>query len=173
MLSRITKSINRLFNNEAENADTKPVEDPKAEAPPPARSAGAANSDDDSQPSRNRNRNRNRNRSRNRNRDRNPERQEAPRDERHATPEPAVGSSEDWTPPTNIPVQEGTMRFIDFDLPKPLLRGICELDFKYCTPIQQECLPPALEGRDITGKAQTGTGKTATGSVRNPGRASR
>jgi ATP-dependent RNA helicase RhlB len=166
LLSRITKSINRLFNNEAENADTEPAEDPKAEdpkaeAPPPARSAGSAKSDDDSQPSRNRNRNRNRNRSRNRNRDRNPERQEAPRDERHATPEPAVDSSEDWTPPTNIPVQEGTMRFIDFDLPKPLLRGICELDFKYCTPIQQECLPPALEGRDITGKAQTGTGKTA------------
>jgi len=159
LISRITKSITRLFNNEAKNTNTEPVVDPKPEAPPPARVAGAAKSDNDSQPSRNRNRNRNR--SRNHNRDRNPERQEAPRNERHATPEPAVDSSEDWTPPTDIPVQEGTMRFVDFDLPKTLLRGICELGFKYCTPIQQECLPAALEGRDVTGKAQTGTGKTA------------
>lgn len=161
MLSRITKSINRLFNPESKNADPEPVADPKAETPAPARAGGGEKSDDDGQPSRNRNRNRNRNRSRNRNRDRNPERQEAPRDEHHVEPEPAVVSSEDWTPPTDIPVQEGTMRFVDLDLPKSLLRGICELDFKYCTPIQQECLPPSLEGRDTTGKAQTGTGKTA------------
>ena len=39
--------------------------------------------------------------------------------------------------------------------------GIRDAGFEFCTPIQAETLPIALDGRDIAGQAQTGTGKTA------------
>ncbi|HUL80729.1 MAG TPA: DEAD/DEAH box helicase [Gammaproteobacteria bacterium] len=42
-----------------------------------------------------------------------------------------------------------------------LQRGIAEAGFEYCTPIQSEALPLALDGQDTAGQAQTGTGKTA------------
>lgn len=56
---------------------------------------------------------------------------------------------------------EGKTRFQDLDLEVPLLRAIAELGFKYCSPIQAQSLPYALQGKDVVGKAQTGTGKTA------------
>ena len=56
---------------------------------------------------------------------------------------------------------EGKTRFHDFNLPTPLFRAIFDLGFQYCTPIQTEILPSTLSGRDATGRAQTGTGKTA------------
>ncbi len=52
-------------------------------------------------------------------------------------------------------------RFSDFQLPEKLLQGIEETGFSRCTPIQAETLPIALQGRDVAGQAQTGTGKTA------------
>ncbi len=61
----------------------------------------------------------------------------------------------------DIPVEEGKVRFHDFNLPLTLMRGIHELGYKYCTPIQAEVLGATLQGRDAIGKAQTGTGKTA------------
>ncbi len=51
--------------------------------------------------------------------------------------------------------------FSSFDLPKELLQGIADAGFAYCTPIQAAALPLALNGRDVAGRAQTGTGKTA------------
>ncbi len=51
--------------------------------------------------------------------------------------------------------------FIDFDLPESLLQGIESTGFSRCTPIQAETLPIALAGKDVSGQAQTGTGKTA------------
>ncbi|MFC1877728.1 ATP-dependent RNA helicase RhlB [Thermodesulfobacteriota bacterium] len=56
---------------------------------------------------------------------------------------------------------EGKTRFHDFDLPTPLFHAIFDLGFQYCTPIQTEILPSTLSGKDATGRAQTGTGKTA------------
>jgi ATP-dependent RNA helicase RhlE len=53
------------------------------------------------------------------------------------------------------------MPFTGFKLHPSLLRGIKELGFTRPTPIQSEALPPAIEGRDILGCAQTGSGKTA------------
>ena len=50
--------------------------------------------------------------------------------------------------------------FDRFDLPESLLRGLQDAQFERCTPIQAQVLPVALEGRDIAGQAQTGTGKT-------------
>jgi ATP-dependent RNA helicase RhlB len=51
--------------------------------------------------------------------------------------------------------------FAGLNLPEPLLRGVHEAGFNYCTPIQAEALPLALAGQDVAGQAQTGTGKTA------------
>lgn len=56
---------------------------------------------------------------------------------------------------------EGKTRFHDFQLPDSVMRGIASIGFKYCTPIQAEVLTHTLAGRDATGRAQTGTGKTA------------
>ena len=61
----------------------------------------------------------------------------------------------------DVPPAEGKTRFQDFDLPAPLLHAICDLGFEYCTPIQAEILPATLSGKDASGRAQTGTGKTA------------
>jgi len=60
-----------------------------------------------------------------------------------------------------VPPAQGKTRFHDFDLPNPLLHAISNLGFKYCTPIQAKILPISLTGRDASGRAQTGTGKTA------------
>jgi ATP-dependent RNA helicase RhlB len=51
--------------------------------------------------------------------------------------------------------------FSSFDLPANLIQGIEDAGFSRCTPIQAETLPVALQGRDVAGQAQTGTGKTA------------
>ena len=52
-------------------------------------------------------------------------------------------------------------RFEDYALPEPLTRAIDDLGFEFCTPIQGRSLPYSLADYDITGQAQTGTGKTA------------
>ncbi|MBW0255176.1 DEAD/DEAH box helicase [Cellulomonas sp. PS-H5] len=51
--------------------------------------------------------------------------------------------------------------FADLDLPAPLREAVLELGFTTPTAIQAEAIPALLSGRDITGVAQTGTGKTA------------
>jgi len=60
-----------------------------------------------------------------------------------------------------VPPEAGKVRFHDLDLPAELLHAVADLGFRYCTPIQAEVLPAAIMGRDIAGRAQTGTGKTA------------
>ncbi|ABI57412.1 DEAD/DEAH box helicase [Alkalilimnicola ehrlichii MLHE-1] len=52
-------------------------------------------------------------------------------------------------------------RFDTLGLHDALMDGIKRAGFEYCTPIQAATLPKALEGRDIAGQAQTGTGKSA------------
>ncbi len=56
---------------------------------------------------------------------------------------------------------EGKKRFHDFDLPSEVMHGIADLGFQYCTDIQALSLQNALDGKNIAGKAQTGSGKTA------------
>ena len=53
------------------------------------------------------------------------------------------------------------IKFSSFDLPRELMQGIEEAGFLVCTPIQEKTLPLTLQGRDVAGQAQTGTGKTA------------
>lgn len=52
------------------------------------------------------------------------------------------------------------MSFEKFDLSDELMMGLQDLRYKEPTPIQEECIPLILEGRDVIGAAQTGTGKT-------------
>ena len=51
--------------------------------------------------------------------------------------------------------------FDDIDLPAPLRRAVDELGFTTPSAIQAQAIPSLLEGRDVIGVAQTGTGKTA------------
>jgi len=50
--------------------------------------------------------------------------------------------------------------FDQYKLPESLLQGLDQAGFKQCTPIQAESLPLSLDGIDVAGEAQTGTGKT-------------
>src|SRR2546421_3974503 len=51
--------------------------------------------------------------------------------------------------------------FAELGLSEPLLAALQHLGYEHPTPIQEEAIPGLLEGRDIIGQAQTGTGKTA------------
>jgi len=53
------------------------------------------------------------------------------------------------------------LEFTEFNFHPDLLDGIDSLNFKKATPIQEQAIPLILEGRDLIGIAQTGTGKTA------------
>ena len=53
------------------------------------------------------------------------------------------------------------MKFDDLGLTEPLLRAVREEGYTEPTPIQQQAIPHLLEGKDLLGCAQTGTGKTA------------
>ena len=53
------------------------------------------------------------------------------------------------------------MKFEELELSDNILDALYDMHFEDCTPIQENCIPPILEGRDVLGVAQTGTGKTA------------
>ncbi|AHN70797.1 DEAD/DEAH box helicase [Aggregatibacter actinomycetemcomitans] len=56
---------------------------------------------------------------------------------------------------------ETKMTFMDLGLPEFILNAVSDLGFQTPSPIQQICIPHLLEGRDVLGMAQTGSGKTA------------
>ncbi len=53
------------------------------------------------------------------------------------------------------------MKFADLAIAPPLLQAVEEAGYESPSPIQEKSIPPLLEGRDLLGQAQTGTGKTA------------
>lgn len=53
------------------------------------------------------------------------------------------------------------MNFKEFGLMEPIIKAITENGYEKATPIQEQAIPIILEGNDILGCAQTGTGKTA------------
>jgi len=66
-----------------------------------------------------------------------------------------MAKTESETPTADTP------RFDQLNLPKPLLDALISVGYENPSPIQAATIPPLLEGRDVLGQAQTGTGKTA------------
>ena len=60
---------------------------------------------------------------------------------------------------------ETKMTFADLGLPEFILNAVSDLGFETPSPIQQICISHLLEGRDVLGMAQTGSGKTAAFSL--------
>ena len=65
-------------------------------------------------------------------------------------------------PPIPTPtVSNGAIRFSDLQLVEPLQRALADKNYSEPSPIQAQSIPHLLQGRDLIGIAQTGTGKTA------------
>jgi ATP-dependent RNA helicase RhlE len=58
-----------------------------------------------------------------------------------------------------------TQAFSELNLAEPLARAVAEMGYTAMTPIQAQAIPVVLQGRDVMGAAQTGTGKTAAFSL--------
>ncbi len=54
-----------------------------------------------------------------------------------------------------------TIKFEQLEIAEPILRAVTEMGFEAASPIQAKAIPAQMEGLDIIGQAQTGTGKTA------------
>jgi ATP-dependent RNA helicase DeaD len=59
------------------------------------------------------------------------------------------------------PVAALAADFADLGLSEPLLKAVAAKGYRHPSPIQSQCIPAVLEGRDVMAAAQTGTGKTA------------
>ena len=86
--------------------------------------------------------------------------EEAPVAEAEEAAESAAEAAAEAEAATAAKVFE-TVRFQELALPAPLVAAVDELGFEFCTPIQGRSLPFSLSDYDVTGQAQTGTGKTA------------
>lgn len=75
--------------------------------------------------------------------------------------EPETDLSADVLPPVALTVMPTKVQFSSFNLEPALEKAISDLGYEFCTPIQAQSLRYTLRGYDVTGKAQTGTGKTA------------
>jgi ATP-dependent RNA helicase RhlB len=68
----------------------------------------------------------------------------------------------DWTPPEPKEPEGETVSFQNLPIHPRILKALLvDLQFEQCTPIQGLALPHTLAGKDVAGRAQTGTGKTA------------
>ena len=65
----------------------------------------------------------------------------------------------------NSAVEENTVLFTDFGLDGRVLAALSDVGYEKPSPIQAATIPVLLEGRDVVGLAQTGTGKTAAFAV--------
>jgi superfamily II DNA/RNA helicase len=71
------------------------------------------------------------------------------------------GKNMSETPNTNATASAPSVRFADFGLAPEILRALSDQGYVHPTPIQAQAIPVVLQGRDVMGAAQTGTGKTA------------
>jgi ATP-dependent RNA helicase DeaD len=67
-------------------------------------------------------------------------------------------AAKEFSMPSDMPPQSG---FQSLNLIKPVLNALDDVGYETPTPIQAQIIPLVLEGRDVLGQAQTGTGKTA------------
>jgi len=65
------------------------------------------------------------------------------------------------TPATTESTDIPSTKFTDLGLPESLLKALSDVGYETPSPIQAATIPPLLQGRDVLGQAQTGTGKTA------------
>ena len=65
------------------------------------------------------------------------------------------------TSPTQNQATAPAVRFTDFGLSPDILRALADQGYEHPTPIQAQAIPVVMQGRDVMGAAQTGTGKTA------------
>ena len=72
-----------------------------------------------------------------------------------------VNTAPETTPETPAAPPPPRVRFKELNLDPRLQQAIDDLGFEFATPIQSLALPHSLQGKDVIGKAQTGTGKTA------------
>jgi ATP-dependent RNA helicase DDX47/RRP3 len=72
------------------------------------------------------------------------------------SPEPVDGSEDVDSPP----IEESSRSFADLGVIPELCEACEKLNYTKPTPIQEEAIPVALEGRDVIGVAETGSGKT-------------
>ncbi|HEY0893041.1 MAG TPA: ATP-dependent RNA helicase RhlB, partial [Cellvibrio sp.] len=82
------------------------------------------------------------------------QRDHAPKPARHSSePRPKKSVKVDHGPwdisQFEVEEIEGKSRFHDFDFEVPVMRAIADLGFKYCSPIQAQSLPYALQGKDV------------------------
>jgi ATP-dependent RNA helicase DeaD len=59
------------------------------------------------------------------------------------------------------PILGGVTTFAELGLSAPVLQALEDVGYEKPSPIQEQGVPPLLEGRDVIGQAQTGSGKTA------------
>ena len=57
------------------------------------------------------------------------------------------------------------MKFDELNIDERILRAVEDMGFEETSPIQTQAIPAVLEGIDVIGQAQTGTGKTAAYSI--------
>jgi ATP-dependent RNA helicase DeaD len=63
--------------------------------------------------------------------------------------------------PSELKCQSSTVSFADLGLAPDLLKAVKDVGYERPTPIQELAIPPLLQGLDVIGQAQTGSGKTA------------
>ncbi|KUK79581.1 MAG: ATP-dependent RNA helicase RhlE [Microgenomates bacterium 39_7] len=63
--------------------------------------------------------------------------------------------------PVEVPKQEITHQFTDFGFNSQLEQNVITCGYKQPTPVQDQVIPEIINGRDVVGQANTGTGKTA------------
>lgn len=88
----------------------------------------------------------------------------SPAENKEPSPEPVKATSAEPAEEEKVEtakVEAPKVAFSEFDLQPALAKAIEKMGFTHCTPIQAQSLRYTLRGYDVTGKAQTGTGKTA------------
>ena len=73
----------------------------------------------------------------------------------------AANTSEDTGAESQDSANDNSQGFAHLGLPEKILEAVAKVGFTKPSPIQEETIPILMEGRDVVGLAQTGTGKTA------------
>ena len=81
------------------------------------------------------------------------------------SPSNNANNNEPVAAPAAPAAEAPTVRFADFGLAPEIQRALADQGYEHPTPIQAQAIPVVLQGRDVMGAAQTGTGKTASFSL--------